>query len=149
MDGYAAARVTGLRDCQRALRDISRDLPKELRVGLNKVAGVVVTDVRGHVEHVTGRAASSVVPKSTQTAVRIAFGGPKAPYYPWLDFGGSVGRGRNGRGTGSVKRPVVKGGRYVFPAIKRATPAMFSVLDNVVRDVTAKAGLDSVKVSAA
>ncbi len=141
MNEYAAARVTGLRECQRAIKTVSKELPKELRVGLNTVAGVVVTDVRSNVEKVTGRAASSVTARSTQTAVRIGFGGPKASYYPWLDFGGRVGRGR------AVVRPVVKGGRYIYPAIRRHQAEMFSLLDNVVRNVTAKAGLDSVKVS--
>ena len=41
-------------------------------------------------------------------------GGNKAPYYPWLDFGGSVGRRR------SVRRPFLDKGRYIYAAYFRA-----------------------------
>jgi len=56
----------------------------------------------------SGRARGSVRSRSTQTFARITGGGAKAPHYPWLDFGGRVGR------RGSIQRPFLTEGRYIY-----------------------------------
>ncbi len=130
-----AARMRGLKEVQRSIKLVSKELPKALRVGLNRVVELVAVDVRAAVEHKSGRAAASVRAKSTQTAARIAVGGPSAPYYPWLDFGGRVGKNK------SVHRPVVKSGRYVYPAVARHRDEFLAAAGDVVADVARQAGI--------
>jgi len=107
-------RITGLSAFNRSLRKLDRDLPKGLRVALNEAADVVVSDARPRVPRRSGRAAASIKAQSTRTTVRVAAGGARVPYYPWLDFGGRVGRKK------SVKRAFFKEGRYLYPAYRRA-----------------------------
>ena len=105
-----AIRVSGLKEFQRNLKRLDAELPKALRLAFNGAAQVVVEDARPKVPTLTGKAAGTVKARSTQTASRVVGGGNKAPYYPWLDFGGRVGRHR------SVTRPFLKSGRYIYDA---------------------------------
>lgn len=104
-------RIDGLREFNRTLRRIDGDLPKGLRIAGNRAAEVVVEDAKPRVPTGPGRgghAKSSIKAASTRTAARVRAGGKRFPYYPWLDFGGAVGR------NDSVKRPFLKEGRYIY-----------------------------------
>jgi hypothetical protein len=142
--------VTGIPELMRALREMEPDTYKELRASLKQVA-----------DHVVGKAQqrmpfgppslhamqSALKPSATSQGARITFpaGGADSRddplgYYPWLDFGGTVGRGRVSAGftidkrgrahsshqvasrEGGVIRPVVKGGRFLYPAIAESGP---------------------------
>lgn len=103
-----AIRIEGLREFQRSIKRLDSDLPKALRVAFNGAGDIVVQDARPRVASKSGKARASVKAKSTQTAVRVVGGGNKAPYYPWLDFGGRVGPKR------SVKRTFLQEGRYIY-----------------------------------
>lgn len=119
-------KVTGLKEFQRAIKEVDRELPKSLRKAFNDVAGVVADDVRRLVPVDSGAARASVRAASTQSAAAIKAGGRKAPYYPWLDFGGKVGVNR------SVRRPFIPGGRYLYPSIKRNRGVMLEALDDAL-----------------
>lgn len=110
--GGLTVRIEGLREFQAHLRSMDRNLPKQLRLTLNGVAKLVAETASSRVPRRTGRAAASIRPASQQRYAIVSGGGGRAPYLPWLDFGGTVGRG------GSVSRPKVKGGRYLFAAIR-------------------------------
>jgi hypothetical protein len=134
-------RVTGLKEVQGAFRQVDLDLPKELRLHLKDIADHVVGIAQQRMPHIEGEAQKSLKPRATQKGAGIAFpsGGPdswapgmggskgrgeKGAYYPWLDFGGTTGRGRVSAGghqrasaRGNANRPLVKGGRYLYPAI--------------------------------
>ena len=103
-----AIKVTGLAEFSRNLKKLDSDLPKALRVALNDAANLVVKDARPRVPTKTGKAAKSMRAASTRTAVRVRAGGKRAPYYPWLDFGGRVGRNK------SVRRAFLPDGRYIY-----------------------------------
>jgi hypothetical protein len=123
-------KVEGLAEFSRNLKKLDNDLPKALRVALNDAADVVVGYARPRVPRgKTGRARGSLKTKSTRTKVRVSGGGRRAPYYPWLDFGGKVGRNQ------SVSRPFLKQGRYLYKGyfVKRAefTTALNKALINV------------------
>lgn len=146
-------RVTGLRDLQRDLKSVDKELGKELRKGFNEVAEIIVEETRRKVPHRSGAARRSVKVASTQTAAAIAWGGKKAPYYPWLEFGGTVGKGRIGAGVakkkaggefggqaGSVKRAWRPDGRYLYPTIKSNRGEMLEALDAVIVALFKKAG---------
>jgi len=106
-----ALKVAGLKEFRKGLRGLDRDLPKGVRVALNQVADVLIDAARPKIPRASGAAAASLRAQSSQTAARIAAGGPKAPYYAWLDFGGRVGRRKQ------TKRPVLKEGRYIYPTL--------------------------------
>jgi bacteriophage HK97-gp10 putative tail-component len=133
----ARIQVTGLRDLQKGLRQIDRDLPKELRKGLNEVAEVVITAARPLVPRRTGRAQESMKVRSTQRAAQIAVGGTVAPYFPWLDFGGRVGRAK------AVRRPFLKEGRYIYPTLKAKRPELNEKIDEMLRRLAEQAGFDT------
>jgi hypothetical protein len=130
-------RVEGLRELNRSLRQISRDLPPKLRMALNEGAEVVADAAQDEVPELTGAAAASIVPRSTRTAARIKAGGRRASHYPWLDFGGSVGPQK------SVHRPFIREGRYLFPAYAENRDEMVAKLDEALVEVIAAAGLEA------
>lgn len=106
-------KIEGLAEFSRSLKRLDASAPKALRVALNEVIDVIVSTARPMVPHRSGRAAASLKAQSTRTLVRVSAGGGRAPYYPWLDFGGRVGKNR------SVRRYFLKEGRYLYPTYNR------------------------------
>jgi hypothetical protein len=129
-------RIHGLAEFRRDLRKLDRELPKALRIALNEAANIVVDDARPRIPRRTGRAAATLKAKSTGTAVRVAAGSTRAPYYPWLDWGGRVGRRK------SVQRAFLKEGRYIYPSYHRNQDRFEEVLSKALTDVATQAGLD-------
>lgn len=124
-------KIDGLASFTRNLRRLDAELPKTLRVAMNDAAQVVVDWARPRVPRRSGRAARSLRVASTGRAVRVRAGGARVPYYPWLDFGGRVGRGR------SIRRPFRREGRYLW--------AGYSAKSNEVRQITERALLDAAR----
>lgn len=135
--------VKGIRDLRKGLKQIEDDLPKELRDGLAEVSEFVVGIAREKVPRRSGDAADSMKVRKQSAAAAIAVGGSAAPYYPWLDFGGSVGRGRAGKGTGSVKRPFLKEGRYIYPTLKEKRSVINEKVDKLIGELAVKAGFET------
>ena len=133
-----AIRISGLREFRQGLKQLDSDLPKALRLAFNDAADIVVTDARPRVPSRSGKAASTVKARSTQSAARVVGGGNKAPYYPWLDFGGRVGRRK------SVKRPFLPKGRYIYNAYFRAKASgqFQDALSNGLIQVARTAGIE-------
>lgn len=133
----AKIKVSGIVDLQKALRQIDKDLPKELAAGLAEAATIVADEARAHVPRRSGAAAASIKVKKQQRGAALAVGGTVAPYYPWLDFGGAVGRNK------SVRREVIKGGRYIYPALKQKDEQVKQKVDEVLERMARKAGFDT------
>lgn len=133
-----AIKVDGLAQFRRDLKTIDSDLPKTLRLALNKAADLVVADAQPKVPTISGRAKRSIRSKSTGTKVRVSGGGKRAPHYPWLDFGGRVGRSR------SIQRPFMKKGRFIYRAYfdARDSGEFAKVLERELIDVARKAGIE-------
>lgn len=130
-------RVEGLAQLNRALRRVSADAPKGLRLVGNEAADLLVTKTRPEIPRLTGAAAASLRAQSTRTSARVAVGGRKAPYYPWLDFGGQ------GRIKGHpAHRDFRKGGRYLYPTLARQQQAIARILQEGIVAVARDAGLD-------
>ena len=128
--------VSGLAKFSRSLRQVDAEAPKQLRVVFNEAAEMVLAYARPRIPRRTGRALSSLKTKSTRTSVRVAFGGKKAPYYPWLDFGGKVGR------NGSVTRPFYKEGRYVYAGYNAERDNIAKAMQDGIERVARNAGLE-------
>lgn len=128
--------VGGLAQLSRALKAVDTDAPKQLRIGLNEAAQLLVDRTRPEVPSVTGAARRSLVARSTRTAGRVAMGGKKAGYTPWLDFGGE-GK-RPGR---PPARPFLREGRYIYPTLARIRPQIEAQLQDSLSTVIRNAGL--------
>lgn len=105
-------KVSGLSRLAGAFKKLDTDVPTRLKQSFLAIATTVAGKASAKVPVRTRRAAGSIKPRSTARGASIAFGGNVAPYMPWLDFGGSVGRNR------SIHRPFIKSGRFVYPTIK-------------------------------
>jgi len=129
--------VDGLREFARDVSALSSTAPRALRLALNEVADVVIGEARPKVPTLTGRAARSIRARSTRNAVRVTAGGDRAVYYPWLDFGGRVGR------HGTAARAFLKEGRYLYPTYyeQRRSGEYDQILEQHLRRVAALAGL--------
>lgn len=132
----AMIEVKGVKEFRKALKQMDADLPKQVRVAFNKAAELVVGYAQPKVPRRSGRAAGSLKVRSSQTAARIAAGGRAAPYYPWLDFGGAVGRGD------SNKRPFYTEGRYVYPGLRKNRAEITEVMSVALADLARNAGLE-------
>jgi hypothetical protein len=131
-----ALRIEGLREFQRNLKALDRELPKALRMAFNEAADIIVRDAKPRVARRSGRAQGSVKARSTQTMARVSAGGARAPYYPWLDFGGAVGR-RN-----SVRRPFLPRGRYIYAAYDRRRGEFVEGMQDALLTVARRAGVE-------
>lgn len=129
--------IEGLAEFNRGLRKLDKDAPKGLRVALNGVADLLVAETRKQIPRRTGAAAASLKAQSTRTSARVAVGGKKAPYFPWLDFGGA------GKKSGRpAQRPFFKEGRYLYPTLGRIRPDIEKALGSALVAVARDAGLE-------
>jgi len=118
--------VRGIRELSAAFRKVDAEIGQELKDAFMAVAARVVAIAQQRMPHKSGAAMASVKPRASQKGAGIAFGGTKAPYMPWLDFGGSVGRGHKPgvAWSGAIGRDWLGkpggDGRYVYPAISEA-----------------------------
>lgn len=136
-------KVEGLREFQRNLKKLDRELPKALRMALNDATEIVVTEARPRIPRRSGRAASTLKMKSTQTRARVSEGGSRAPYVPWLDFGGQIGkRSGKARGQRGVRPYLGKHGRYVFAAYNARRREFKERMVEMLVDLAHKADLN-------
>src|SRR5574342_1370527 len=159
-------KLTGVADYLAALRKVAPEAKRELSTSLRVIGKMVVTDAQGSMtfKKPTGKARRAfrvkVVTRRGFEGVEIQEGGSLAPYLPWLYCGGTVGRGRRttarvsihaggrvtarrvgSRGTGSVVRPYLKDGRYLYPAYYRRYDDMVAATLEAVRRAATAAGL--------
>jgi hypothetical protein len=131
-----AIRINGLNEYVRSLKQIDKDLPKVLRVAFNGAGETIVSEARRHIPTKSGKAKASVRAASTQRAFRITGGSKRVPYYPWLDFGGKVGRGR------SVARPFLREGRYIYASYYKHRDQLAAGLQTALVDAARAAGVE-------
>jgi hypothetical protein len=135
-DLFHPIQVDGLNQLRKSLKAGGEGAEKEIRPALNEAAGIVVRVAQGRMPSLTGAARRSVRVSSTSNKVRVTAGGSRAPYYPWLDYGGRTGRG------GSIVRPFDKGGRYLYPAYGAQRKNIMALLEKRIVAVIERNGLD-------
>ena len=129
--------VEGLAEFGRALRQLDPEAAKGIRLAGNAAATLLVDRTRPGMPSVSGRARASLKARSTRTSARVGIGGKRAPYVPWLDFGGE------GRIKGHpAHRPFIKEGRYLYPTLAKISPEIETVLVSALTDIARGAGLD-------
>lgn len=134
-------RIAGLREFRRDLRKLDKSLPKGLRTAGNTAADLIVAKAKPRIPTGPakgGHAKTSLRAASTNSAARVAFGGKRFPYAPWLDFGGRVGRRHQ------TQRPFLKEGRYVWKTYGENKREITRVLRDELSDLARAAGLGRV-----
>ncbi len=132
-------KIEGLRELRKRLRKATGYAPIGLKVAGNKAAQIVVDEAKPRVPIGPGKgghARDSIKAASTQGAARVSAGGKKFPYYPWLDFGGTVGPGKRSR------RPFLKEGRYIWAAFADKRDEIEQVLADEMANVASEAGFE-------
>lgn len=129
-------KVTGLREFQKALKQMDGESQKQLRVVLNGASETVAKGAARRVPRRTGRAAASLRAMSSQREARVMGGSKKVSYYGWLDFGGRIGRDK------SQRRTFVKGGRYMYPTFAANRDPIYRALQDGLADLARTAGLE-------
>jgi hypothetical protein len=139
----AKVEFRGIKELVAGFRAIDANLPKAMRGEFLVVAGQIAGVVAGVFPHgATGRAAGSVKPRAGVKGAGIAIGGAAAPYAPWLDYGGTVGKGHRPGvgGSGSVKRPFLREGRYLYPTIVAQHDVIAAAAGDAIVKVAKAAG---------
>jgi hypothetical protein len=113
----AGVHIEGLRELNRSLKELDKQILKDLRVELVDVAEVVVHEAQSNVPVKSGRALSSIKAGADAKGAFVQGGRSTVPYYAWLDFGGVL-RPTGGR-RNTITREVLKKGRYLYPAIDK------------------------------
>ncbi len=130
-------RIEGLASISRSLRKIDSEAPKQLRIVFNDAANLLVDRTRPKIPKRTGAARASLKARSTRTAARVAVGGNRAAYFPWLDFGGS------GKKPGRpAHRQFFPDGRYVYPTLADIRPEIEDMLSDGLTAVVNSVGLE-------
>lgn len=129
-------KVIGLKEFNKGIKRLDKDLPKGVRLAFNEAADIVIDAARPKIPRRSGRAAGSLKAQSTQTLARISVGGNRAPYYPWLDFGGKVGR-RN-----SVVRPFYRSGRYIYPTLAEKRDVITAAMLKSITELAESSGVE-------
>lgn len=131
-----ALRVEGLQEFLARVKEMQVQTPTRVtRQALNQSAEIVARYARPKTPTRSGRARGSVRVSSTATSARISGGGARVPYFGWLDYGGAVGRHR------SVKRPVVRTGRILYPAFHEHQAEVQATMSKALRDAADRVGL--------
>jgi hypothetical protein len=132
-------RIEGIREIQAALKSMDGESQKRLRTVFNLAADLVASDTKRKVPTRSGRAAKTVRVGSSQREARVKAGDARnAPYYPWLDFGGTVGKSR------SIKRPFIKNGRYLYPSFDENRDRIYENLQDEMVSMLRSVGWDRI-----
>jgi len=128
-----AVRITGLRELSKAFAKVDKEIGKDMRLGFLRIAQAIASTVASKVPKRTGRAAKSYRARASKGGAGIAWAGPKAPYVPWLDFGGNIAR---------ASRPFVPTGRYLYPTISEHRGDIDDMASDVIRAAARSAGFE-------
>ncbi len=134
-----AIKIDGLKELQKQMKLLSPEIKKDFNREMKQIAGEVVGSVRDQMPEDSGAAKRSVRPSFQNGYVQVRAGGPDVPYYPWLDFGGTL--SASGRRTNSQKRAFFKEGRWIYPTIARHRPAIYAKAMAAVEKAKQRAGL--------
>lgn len=125
----------GVGELARAVQRLADGTPDMVRVLVARSGDLVVDWARPRVPHRSGAAASSLRVEDNGQSATVTSGGARAPYYPWLDWGGRVGRAH------ATLRPYTNQGRYLYPGLRAQSDAITDAQVAAMRDLVTAAGL--------
>jgi hypothetical protein len=117
----AGVYISNLAEVRKYLRKIHPDLVPVLREDLK--AAIIVNTLPAIIQRVpkiSNYARFTIKARSGGNTLYVIAGGKSsvAPYFGWLDFGGTL-RNRGPGKNQTIVRPIVKYGRYVYPGIRQ------------------------------
>lgn len=129
-DKSQAVRIEGLAEFQRELRQVSSDLPKELKAANLLAAQFVATRARGRAEglgSVAAKTAPSIKAAAEQRRAKVALGGGAFPFAMGAEFGGK------GRPTTQQFQPH-RGtqGYFLYPTIRSSRDEFVEVIARAI-----------------
>lgn len=130
--------VHGWGEMRARLGALRGQLPAAVRAAARDSAQLVVRAAQRRMPLGPGRgghARSSIRSAATSRGTEVRGGDPRFSYYPWLEFGGRVGRKK------SVKRARVKRGRYIYPALSAQRALMRRALSRNLTRAARSSGL--------
>lgn len=135
--------IVDTRELVKALKEVDKELPKELRRGFLKIAARVAGDVAQKLpKGPSGNLSKKVRPRASQRGAGITWPRTSIPYAGFIEFGNVTGRG-GGVGPGdSHPRPFRQEGRYIFPTVEAQRDRIVGEIEDVIAGVIKKAGLD-------
>lgn len=127
--------TTNLSSWQQDLNRFQAGAADRIQKMLSMAAETVADDAQRLVPRgPSGDARASLRVLRGRNPVAVSGGGHRAPYYPWLEFGGRVGI------NNSVRRSVVPGGRYIWPAWLRDRKEILADMEDGLADEAKQAG---------
>ena len=140
--GKTRVEIPGLADLRSDLKGLPKDVKRAAEKEFEEVAEIVASAAARRVPSRTGNAINTIRAKGTIGGGSIVAGGPDAPYYQWLDFGGRDPQTGNsieeGPWRGSGAGPT--GGRFIYPAIKENARDILRAAEQAVDRAARKAG---------
>jgi hypothetical protein len=143
---FGGIRIRGFKELQKALRQIDKDLPKELATANQQVAQYVVDKAKvraGTLGRLWARAADSLAAARQQRVAAIRYGGGRYPMAMGAEFGAAQGTLRQ------TSRGVVHGwnqfrpwrgsgggaGYFLFPTLRREDDQIIDLYGEVLDDL--------------
>lgn len=135
----AGVYVTNLAQVRKYLRKIHPDLVPVLREDLK--SAIILNTLPAIMRKVpsrSNRARFTLKARSAGNTLYVLAGGKSsvAPYFGWLDFGGTLKNRGPGRNQ-TIVRPIIRRGRYVYPGIietqQRLVEAAGKAVDKAIR----------------
>jgi hypothetical protein len=116
-----AVRIDGLRQLNRALKDMNTEFSKELKTILNDVADLVAKRAVRRAPARSGKLRRSIKTASSAQKAQVKGGSTAVPYYGFIDYGN---RPRGGKGAVGRKdsnpRKFIPTGRILYPAYEES-----------------------------
>lgn len=133
-------RIDGARELRQLLKQTGMtELPKGLAKANKTAAQIVADKAASRVPVRTGRTRASVRALGSQREGRVRAGSARVVHYGWLDFGGRR-RTRSGRVELLPSRPIIKMGRYIYPALYETEAEVVAAYEREVWALVAKIG---------
>ncbi len=133
-------RVRGGAKLMAELGVFGKSLPRVVKQAAREAAQPVARDAKAAMPTGPakgGHARSSIRVATSRGGVAIRGGGGRFQYYPWLEFGGRVGRNK------SVYRTRIKAGRYLYPSLVANRPAIERNMNRLIVAAARDAGLNA------
>jgi hypothetical protein len=131
----AGVRVSGLKELDRALRQLGSELEDELKETDRTVAGAVADHARG-IAHSIGGVAAKTAPSISASADGLGFGGGGYPFAGGAEFGAvRYKQFKPWRGSGSAA------GYFVYEAIRDDSEQIEDTYLEGLDNVTQRSGL--------
>lgn len=137
-----AVEVTGLRELNKALKELGPEFPKEMRKTNKSVADEVRNDARGKALSLGGVAAKTaptLKSSSGTNSAGVSLGGTTAPWAAGAEFGG--GRRSTTRQFKPWRGSGPDAGYFVYPTIRENADDIVDAYNEAIGDLLQRVGL--------